>query len=143
MQKYYALFLSKEETKDPRCKGIIYANMHKDRWVDVTEFKDDFMCGYDKGVAVFSYNDKVYNIFKEYALVNDGDRLYIACDLSLDSDNKEYITTVFDKVYRNKKEEILNKILKITQNRYVDNTGRWEWMTIEELKSILEKWEEK
>ena len=89
MGKYYAFFLDKEDSKDPRKKGFAYASLNEGRWVDVTEFKDDFMCGYDKGVAVFHYQGKAYNIFKEYAMVERGDRVYIACDLNLAYDDIE------------------------------------------------------
>lgn len=141
MHKYYALFLSHEESKDPRRKGFVYTLMNKDRWVDVTEFKEDFLCGYDKGVIVFAYKNKIYNVFREYALVENGDRVYVACDLNLDYDNEEYITTVFDEEHRKEKKEVLDKILALSSGRYVDGTGKWEWMSLDELKEILEKWE--
>lgn len=134
MGKYLALFLDKDESNDPRKKGYAYAKMNEDRFVDVSEFKDDFLCGYDRSLIVFTYKGIAYNVFKEYAELETGNRIYVCCDLNLAYDSEDRTKTELDPEYREQKMDIIRQIAE-KKNQMPDK--HLLKYTIEELQKIL------
>lgn len=74
----YMLFpLTKEETmQGGKCFGFNYAWQNKDRWVSIDDAAYELQT-YDRGFTHIFYDNKVYNLFCDYVMIEDKTRLYI------------------------------------------------------------------
>lgn len=106
--KYYAFFLTVEESIDPRKKGIQYALKNKDKWVAIDKIKDEFNT-YDKGTTCFFYNKRAYNVYKDYVSLEGEYRVYICADLNLSSDTEECLKSLYPEEYETDEEQVKEK----------------------------------
>lgn len=88
MKDYFCLIPKEQLKKEPGNTGWRYAKEHKTEWVDASSIFPENIpnCNYNPGINFFVKGDKVYDIVKMYASMDDNATVHICYEVENASD---------------------------------------------------------
>lgn len=86
--KYYLLPIENKDATNNKMMGLKYIMANEDQWIPIDPVKDEFNT-YDRGTTVLVYKNKVYQIYKDYVIIDKQLRIYVGRDFSFENDKVE------------------------------------------------------